>query len=176
MKRSISPNIVDIEASGFGPNSYPLEVGVVLGNGERYCSLIKPEDDWIHWSKDAEAIHGISRSTIEQRGRKAKEVCQELNAFLGSSHVFSDAWSHDQHWLQTLFASAKISPRFKLRAIEHILKEEQLNIWDATKKAVARRLGTRRHRASSDALLIQQTFIDSRAASTIQEYARLNSL
>jgi hypothetical protein len=37
----IRPNIIDIEASGFGVDSYPIEVGIVLSTGQKYCALIK---------------------------------------------------------------------------------------------------------------------------------------
>ena len=40
MSRIIRPDIIDIEASGFGPDSYPIEIGVALSSGEKYCSLI----------------------------------------------------------------------------------------------------------------------------------------
>ncbi len=43
------PNIIDFEASGFGPHSYPIEIGVIRSNGDRYCSLILPADDWTFW-------------------------------------------------------------------------------------------------------------------------------
>ena len=34
------PTILDIEASGFGPGSYPIEIGFVTGAGKAWCSLI----------------------------------------------------------------------------------------------------------------------------------------
>ena len=49
-------SIIDLEASGFGSSSYPIEVGIVLPNGQTYCSLIVPEPDWRHSS--AFAISG----------------------------------------------------------------------------------------------------------------------
>ena len=39
------PNIIDVEASGFGPHSYPIEVGLALGDGSKFCSLILPVRD-----------------------------------------------------------------------------------------------------------------------------------
>jgi hypothetical protein len=47
------PAIIDVEASGFGSLSYPIEVGVVDQTGIRFCSLIKPQNDWIHWDEQA---------------------------------------------------------------------------------------------------------------------------
>ena len=42
------PFIIDVEASGFGSSSYPIEIGVALEYGSRHSALIKPADDWIH--------------------------------------------------------------------------------------------------------------------------------
>ena len=36
------PTILDLEASGFGRDSYPIEVGYVLPDGSSFCSLIRP--------------------------------------------------------------------------------------------------------------------------------------
>jgi hypothetical protein len=43
------PIIIDVEASGLGHGSYPIEVGFALADGETHCRLIKPEEDWQHW-------------------------------------------------------------------------------------------------------------------------------
>ena len=48
MPRISTPFIMDIEASGFGPDSYPIEVGLALGDGSRFCSLIVPAEHWTH--------------------------------------------------------------------------------------------------------------------------------
>ena len=163
------PSIVDIEASGFGTDSYPIEIGVAKANGERYCALIRPSNDWHFWSEPAEQLHGITRDMLKSRGRNPKEVCQELNDFLGDAEVFSDALAHDQQWLQRLYDDAHWVPTFTLRAIEHIMNEAQFEIWDTTKKGIAKQLKVSRHRASSDAFLIQQTFIRSRFATADPE-------
>lgn len=162
MRRMPSPTIIDIEASGFGSHSYPIEIGVVKTNGERYCALIEPQPEWDHWSQRAQAVHGITRSLIEQRGRKPRDVCQELNEFLGEMTTYSDAWTHDSPWLNCLFFAAGINPRFHLSPIEMIATEAQLLLWDATKKRLEKRLDIKRHRASGDAYLIQQTFLETR--------------
>ena len=39
------PTILDIEASGFGRGSYPIEIGFSAGDGVLFCGLIVPEHD-----------------------------------------------------------------------------------------------------------------------------------
>ncbi len=160
--RTQTPTIIDIEASGFGSYSYPIEIGVVKYNGDRYCALIEPVAEWTHWSDSAQAIHGISRELIETRGRKPRDICIELNQFLGETTAYSDAWTHDSSWLNRLFFAARVNRSFRFSPIEMIATETQLLLWDQTKKRLEKHLDIRRHRASGDAYLIQQTFLESR--------------
>jgi hypothetical protein len=162
MRSHPCPTIIDIEASGFGSHSYPIEIGVIKANGERYCAIIEPQPDWIHWSESAQAVHGIPRKLIETRGRKPRDICLELNHFLGDITAYSDAWTHDRPWLNRLFFAARINPSFHLSPIEMIATEAQLLLWDKTKKRLEKQLDINRHRASGDAYLIQQTYLETR--------------
>lgn len=163
------PSIIDIEASGFGANSYPIEIGVVRYDGERYCRLIKPFDNWQHWQNDAAAIHNISRQQLEDCGAHGTEICLQLNAFLQDSTVYSDGWQVDSSWLTTLFDRAKVRKTFRISSLEMILSEHQMKIWHNTKDTVIKSLNLTRHRASNDALIIQQTFQQSRIKKVTQE-------
>ncbi|MDB5851379.1 MAG: hypothetical protein JWP29_5131, partial [Rhodoferax sp.] len=64
-----APTVLDVEASGFGRHSYPIEVGYVLPDGKTYCTLIRPEPTWTHWDPEAEHLHHISRETVLAMGR-----------------------------------------------------------------------------------------------------------
>jgi len=162
MRKPLNPTIIDIEASGFGSHSYPIEIGVVKGNGDRYCALIAPQPEWIHWCARAQEVHGISRELIETRGREPYDICMELNHFLGATTTYSDAWTHDSPWLNRLFYAARVNRSFYLSTIEMIATEPQLLLWDETKKSLEKRLDIQRHRASGDAYLIQQTYLETR--------------
>lgn len=153
-----APPIIDIEASGFGNESYPIEVGFVDSSGERFCRLISPADDWLFWDREAEAVHHISRPSLRKYGSKIIEVANELNAMLAGQTLFSDCWVVDKPWLNTLFEKAKIPMMFSISPIELILREEQMNIWDTTKQEVIKDLNLTRHRASNDAVIIQETY------------------
>ena len=153
-----SPNIIDIEASGFGSYSYPIEIGVVRNDGARYCRLIKPFEDWDHWQAEAEMVHHISRGQIETHGINGVQICLELNGFLGEQTVYSDGWAVDSSWINTLYARAKVAKTFKISSIEMVLTEYQMAHWHSIKDEVINDLNLTRHRASNDALIIQQTF------------------
>jgi hypothetical protein len=159
------PIIIDIEASGFGSSSYPIEVGVINQAGERFCSLIKPQSDWIHWDVKAEMLHGISRGLLAKKGLPAQQVCQQLNQFLMGQIVYSDGWVVDDTWLIKLFYAAKVSMQFHVSSLEMILNESQMSLWHSTKDRLFQKTNEPRHRASSDAALIQNTFVTTQRIS-----------
>jgi hypothetical protein len=159
MIRPSRPYIIDVEASGFGSESYPIEVGLALDPGERFCTLIRPPDDWAHWDEEAEALHKISREALFSHGRSVTEVATELNRRLENKFVFSDAWAVDNAWIVGLFAAARMEQAFSLWALESVVREDQIALWRETRDAVAVELGLERHRASNDAWIIQETFV-----------------
>jgi hypothetical protein len=150
---------MDLEASGFGRNSYPIEVGYVLPDGHTYCSLIRPETHWTHWDDQAARTHNISRQLIEERGSPAAQVAARLNADLRGQTVYSDGWANDYSWLGALFDAADMSPMFKLENLRRLLSEEEANRWHDVKSQVTRECGLQRHRASADARLLQLTLL-----------------
>jgi len=154
-----TPNIIDVEASGFGSLSYPIEVGAVNQSGERFCSLIKPQKSWTHWDAQAELTHGISRQLLAEKGLPVQQVCQQLNQFLMGQIVYSDGWVVDDTWVIKLFDAAKMTMQFHVSSLEMILNEDQMSLWHTTKDQLFQQMHEPRHRASSDAVLIQNTFI-----------------
>ncbi len=157
-KPRLYPNIIDIEASGFGAFSYPIEIGIVLSSGKSYCSLIKPQPQWTHWDHDAQMMHQLSRDTLEKHGNNVFAVANELNALLAGKTIYSDGWVVDKPWLITLFHAASIPQKFTMSALEMILSESQMNIWHDTKANILKNSHFPRHRASSDAKVIQETY------------------
>jgi hypothetical protein len=161
--QSRRPSILDLEASGFGAASYPIEVGIALGDGRKYCSLIRPGPDWTHWDTDAEGVHGISRSLLAQHGRSPREVAEQLNLLAAGLTLYSDGWVVDSPWLTTLFYAAGVEALFRLSPLETILDELQMARWHTVKDAVLADCTERRHRASFDAYVVQETWCRTRA-------------
>jgi len=152
------PIIIDVEASGFGRNSYPIEIGIVLEDGKTHCFLIKPETGWNHWETEAESLHGISRENLLLHGSPAQQVGRFLNELLIGKTIYSDGWSYDQTWLHTLFESIELTPLFRIETLTRLLSESQINRWDNIKTDLIEEYGFKRHRATNDAILLQKTF------------------
>lgn len=153
------PTVLDIEASGLGRHSYPIEVGYVLPDGQAYCTLVLPEPEWTHWDESAAALHRIPRELLQRRGLPAREVALRLNQQLQGQTVYSDGWANDYSWLNALYEAAEMSPHFKLDNLRTLLTESEADHWHQTKAEIASERGNQRHRASSDARLLQLTLL-----------------
>ena len=151
------PCVIDVEASGFGAGSWPIEVGVVQPDGSAWCTLVRPEPEWTHWDGRAERLHGLTRALLDRHGRPATEVALELNRRLEGARVYSDNWAHDYAWLARLYDAASTAPHFELHHLRELMDEAALARFDDARERVTRSLDLRRHRASNDARVLQQT-------------------
>ena len=149
------PCVLDIEASGFGRHSYPIEIGYVLPDGRAACMLVRPAPDWTHWDPSAEHIHGITRDTLLAHGRLARDVARALNRDLAGLTVYCDGWAHDYAWLAALYEAVEMSPAFRLESVGALLDEACLAQLDQARRDALREMGLSRHRASNDARALQ---------------------
>lgn len=151
------PTVLDIEASGFGRDSYPIEIGFVLPDGGGYCTLVRPEAHWIHWDPQAQQLHGIARDTLLRHGRSVHDIARHLNQTLRGQTVYSDGWANDYSWIGALFDAAGLTPSFHIDNLRALLNDHEAALWHQIKAQVAGELNLRRHRASADARLLQMT-------------------
>lgn len=158
------PDIIDVEASGFGRGSYPIEVGVALATGRTACFLIRPFDDWTHWTTEAESLHHISRCILHAHGQSPFRVAELLNDLLAGRMVYTDAWGFDSSWLGLLHERTGIPARYRLETLSALLSEAQRARWDEHKAHARQELGLMRHRASADALVLQRAYESSLGA------------
>lgn len=158
------PAVLDIEASGFGKGSYPIEIGFVLPDGGSYCTLIRPAPGWTHWDAQAEQMHRITRDFLIQHGRDVADVAHQLNHRLRGRILYCDAWAYDYAWIGTLFEAAHITPQFKLDSLRALLTDAEIEAWAASKSQVIDEMQLERHRTSSDAKVLQRTLMRLRSA------------
>ena len=153
------PTIIDIEASGFGKGSYPIEVGFITASQQISCSLIKPVESWSSWNYDAEKVHGINRELLMAKGKSIHEIARWLNELFKGQVIYSDAWMNDMCWLGCLYEEAEISQLFKLESILTLLSDEERESWSDTHEIIIGERNLIRHRASTDAKIIQETYL-----------------
>lgn len=152
------PLIIDLEASGFGGMSYPIEVGTAAQDNSKYCSLILPAEEWTHWDESAEKIHRIPRDILETYGKPPRSVAEDLNNLYAGKTLYSDGWVVDKPWLLKLFHAAGVDMAFSVSPLEMILSESQMKKWHDTKDELLKEAKQQRHRASFDAWIIQETY------------------
>ena len=115
---------IDIEASGLGPDSYPIEIGWALSDDRTESFLIRPVPEWDHWDECAEDLHGISREQLFAKGVDASKAVRRLeNALaLPDLTIVSDAASQDEFWLDRLFEQTSSVRRFAIVDIQHLAR------------------------------------------------------
>lgn len=154
-----APITIDVEASGFGRGSYPIEIGVAFPDQQVESFLIRPSAGWDHWDEQAEQVHGISRQLLFEQGRSVVEVAALLNARLAGNRAYSDAWSFDNSWVARLFDEAGMSQHFRIDTVRALLTEAEVECWPRALEQVKEMHGPVRHRAAADAWRLQQTIL-----------------
>jgi DNA polymerase III alpha subunit (gram-positive type) len=144
--------VIDVEASGFGVSSFPIEVAIAHIDGRFSDSfLINPETakGWHHWDKEAEKIHGIQRLTLVKEGISVHEAAERLNSWLSEHHVVSDNARFDQEWLDELFREANNVAYFTVDSLQEDAGSELVQSMQNIQK-----IKKRKHRALDDVLQI----------------------
>ncbi len=147
---------IDLEASGLGSKSWPVEVGWAFEDGAAQSLLIRPHDSWTDeaWDSRAEALHGLTRARLEEEGVETRAACMALNEAFDGAKVYSDAPDWDGFWLFRLFSAAGVRQSFSIldygRLIRPLLGQGQGALLER-----AARLAPRRHRAADDARHLQ---------------------
>lgn len=90
-------------------------------------------------------------------------MARELNRRLHGQVVYSDGWAHDYAWLARLYEAAGRAPSFRLDHLRRVLDEEAAARWQAARQQVLAQRPDPRHRASSDARVLQQTWLSLQA-------------
>ena len=110
------PCFIDFEASGFGPDSYPIAVAWNDSYSVIHRVMINPAfvPTWTHWEAQAESVHGMSRERLAEEGVHPLEAARLLTRDLRRMRVFSDAPTFDGQWLDRLFAAARLPVPFHL--------------------------------------------------------------
>jgi len=158
MMNDYLPIVIDIEASGFGSAGYPIEIGFIDEQRKAHCFLVDPQPGWIYWDSEAEALHGISRQNLLDHGKSAVDIAHYMNNTLRGKKVYTDAWSFDMSWLGNMFDAVDREQMFRLKPLQELLSEGQREKWSETRDQVVRENCLKRHRASSDAWIIQETY------------------
>lgn len=167
---------LDFEASSLSKHSYPIEIAWVFENGVSETHLIQPAPQWTEWDDEAEAVHHITRQTLQDEGSPHEVVARRMVDQLSGHELFASAPSWDGKWLSALLRAAKL-PRHALRLrdsedaraeaaraiLAPVVPADRLHVEIAdllTLVEVRRANGQPAHRALADAQDEQQHWLD----------------
>lgn len=144
---------LDFEASGLGPESYPIEVGLAVWRGVdqpivTWSTLIQPAPYWDHWDWNAQSIHGIDRDQLEA-GLPPAVVAARLNELADGAIVYSDAPSVEAWWNETLYEAGETEPTWGIGDVNDLV--DRLDTAGAARFARWLERAPKRHRAADDA-------------------------
>jgi hypothetical protein len=105
---------LDIEASGLGPASYPIEIGWVpldaagRPQGPASAFLIRPHPSWDldAWDAQAEALHGMTRADLERDGQPVAQAALRLAVAAAGRTILVTA-QEDRAWIDMLVHTAR---------------------------------------------------------------------
>ncbi|HVI34537.1 hypothetical protein [Phenylobacterium sp.] len=140
---------LDFEASSLSDDSYPIEVGWVFEDGTEEAHLIAPAPKWTDWDPGAEAIHGVSRATLQREGEPHEAVARRMLETLSGHELYASSPSWDGKWLSVLLRAAGL-PRHALR-----LKDSEMAFAEAAEAILAPRLSEPDAEAAKLAILAQ---------------------
>ncbi|MHA7873160.1 MAG: hypothetical protein ACX939_12490 [Hyphococcus sp.] len=144
---------IDLEASGLGPASWPIEVGWCFVDSGPEAMLIAPVDEWSldAWDPNAQALHGVSVDELHASGHPAVDACRRLNDALEGAQVYSDAPDWDAFWIYRLFSAAGEKQRFALQDFGALLSgRTRAEISEIVRRAAD--IAPHSHRACADVL------------------------
>ena len=98
---------LDVEASGLGPASVPIEIGWSNLNGITEGFLIRPEPKWTDWDLGAAALHKIEQAQLLQDGISVQAAAEAVTEIAAGRPVYSDNRAHDARWLRVLYEAAR---------------------------------------------------------------------
>lgn len=137
------PCFLDIEATGFGPESYPIEVAWSDANGAINRCLIDPTPipSWTAWDHSAERVHGIDRDRLVRNGWPPDFVAERIAGDLGGRTVYTDAPDYDARWLGRLFAALGRPMPCTLEHVDELLiahlRRDDQPVWQVMQRIAA---------------------------------------
>ena len=157
---------MDVEASSFSMDSYPIQIAWGTPSGDIECHLINPSyiDNWKDWSQQAQSVHRLTIDVLVKDGRHPREVAERMNHCLEGNEVWSDAPPLDTFWLGALFEAVKLAPKFQLYNAAKLFERLVIDcavperaLGDAYRIAAERTQG-RRHSADGDVEYLVQVY------------------
>jgi hypothetical protein len=137
------PCFLDVEATGFGPESHPIEIAWSDTSGaiNRYLIDPTPIAGWTAWDPAAERVHGIDRERLVRNGWPPDFVAERIAEDLGGRTVYTDAPDYDARWLGRLFHALGRPTPCVLEHVDELLiarlRRDDQPVWQVVQRIAA---------------------------------------
>lgn len=145
------PIFLDCEASSLADDSYPIEIAWNNADGTIESYLINIAlypDEYNDWSVDAQALHGISKQYLYEKGHEPQFVVDRMEQQLKGKKLLTDAPDWDAFWVKRLYES--VSKKCELEFGNAIGLFHYLEPHNYIYESQARKLAGHAHRAGND--------------------------
>ncbi len=129
------PVFIDIDASTFDDNGFPIAIAWSLPDGQLKSVLIIPDDEWDPWEN---ADPHIDLQHLFDQGITGADIVRELNEDLDGQTVFIDGLDEDERLLEKLFDTYQQSMGFELAPMSELFREQDLESILAMREDTAR--------------------------------------
>ncbi len=146
------PPILDFEASSLSDCSYPISAGLHVA-GHLHYWIIKPREDWIDWSLASQAIHGLKRSHLTDRGIDISQVDRQMRDVLSDINI---VYSDNPYW-ETIWLSRIGQFNLEIRDVRELIPAFDRKYWKLSLEKQFRTHNLTHHRADHDALALALT-------------------
>ncbi len=129
------PVFIDIDASTFDDNGFPIAIAWSLPDGQLKSVLVIPDDEWDPWEN---ADPHIDLQHLFDQGITGADIVRELNEDLDGQTVFIDGLDEDERLLEKLFDTYQQSMGFELAPMSELFREQDLESILAMREDTAR--------------------------------------
>ncbi len=117
-------SFIDIEASGWPPLGYAIEIAWNDKKGNIHNFLINPysfdDKSFEFWSPDSQKVHNISRQMLREQGVDGQWLVEYLNNELKGQTLYSDAILYDTYWIDFIYKACHYRRNWKIKGAEQV--------------------------------------------------------
>lgn len=147
---------MDLEASAFGPGSWPVEVGLawITPEGiESWSSLIRPDQTWSldPWSDESAQVHGIRYDELLKAPR-AEDVLLKTKEKIARRTPVVTHPKHDNYWFNRMTELEESSKPIMAIGVMELSEMSDMDFWALMD--FAEKNDSHTHRAGQDAAFL----------------------
>jgi len=132
------PLFLDIEASSYDDDAFPVSLAWSLPDGRIKTVLVMPDESW---NLDEVERLPFDIQHYYDQGFSTSDIAHEINIDLDGSTVYVDGIDPDELWLEKIFEACGIEPTFELARMDDLFIGHEYASQLEIKNAIAQQHG-----------------------------------